>query len=508
MREKSAAVWLPLLLFTTLWGDLTRQLAFHWSTNPQYAYGWSVPVLALFLFWEAWLSRPDPGSAPGPAVPIILMGICALCMLPARLFFEATPDWRLPLWVDALAVIGLTLCWIWLGGGAAWAWHFAFPTAFMLVAVPWPVKLEHPVINALTQGVTALTVHGLNVCGIAAVCHGNLIEISRGVVGIEEACSGIRSFQSVLMAALFLGQLFAFRWPRRILLIVVGALFAFGCNVFRAGMLTAIAEQKGINELEKWHDPAGYGILFISFAALAAFAMWMKPRISLAPQNRAGPMLRPQPMGLTLSLAAWIVFAFAGTEAWYRSGTHIPAPWWTVNWPSEKSGYSDISLTGQMTFLMADKAAGARWWEPDGRQFTMYCIRWLPGPLTSRMLARFHQPEICLPSAGMTLVREAEPEILDSAGFQLPFRMYLFTQSGIPVHVFFCVWEDEKEPAEGQLAAKAWNPESRLRAVLLRRRRLGQQVLEVGIAGEATDAEARSQFQQVIAPLIRADTGA
>ena len=41
---------------------------------------------------------------------------------------------------------------------------------------------------------------------MAAIQRGNLIELSTGVLGVDEACSGIRSFQSTLMAALFLDE--------------------------------------------------------------------------------------------------------------------------------------------------------------------------------------------------------------------------------------------------------------------------------------------------------------
>ena len=39
----------------------------------------------------------------------------------------------------------------------------------------------------------------------------------------------------------------------------------------------------------------------------------------------------------------------------------------------------------------------------------------------------------------------------------------------------------------------------------MHRRKLGQQVMEVGITGENTDEEARDEFRRVIAPLIRPD---
>jgi len=499
-----AQAWAPILLFIVLWADLIRQLGYHWSTNPQYAFGWSVPFLAFFLLWEAWIGRPAPAAPPRGPWWIAGVAICAFCILPARLFFEATPDWRLPLWVAALAVVGISLGAIWRIGGGAWLRHFAFPTAFILVAVPWPVGIEQPVIQALTQGVTAMTMHGLNLCGIAATSRGNLIEIGNGTLGLEDACSGIRSFQSALMASLFLGQLFAFTWPRRFFLIGAGALVSFVCNVVRATMLTAIADKMGMAELEKWHDSAGYTILLVCFAVLTAIALLMQPKSPVRNLRKAGAGPSPLPRVFVFGLAAWVLFAFAGTELWYRLGTHPAGRWWRVEWPAEKSGYAEISLSAIHDTMQSDEAKGARWQEGDGRQITMYFFRWLPGPASSRMLARFHRPEICLPAAGLRLVRESEVEMVKSGDIELPFRTYLFEQNQGPLHVFFCVWEDQSDP--GMPFLESWTPETRLQAVLMHRRRLGQQVLEVGIAGDATDEEARNEFERVIAPLIRPDS--
>src|SRR5258708_3331714 len=60
--------------------------------------------------------------------------------------------------------------------------------------------------------------------GLPSVLHGNIIEVSRGMVGIDDACSGIRSFQATLMIALFFGELYSLRLARRMLCVI--AVFA------------------------------------------------------------------------------------------------------------------------------------------------------------------------------------------------------------------------------------------------------------------------------------------
>jgi hypothetical protein len=69
-----------------------------------------------------------------------------------------------------------------------------------------------------------LTVASLNLFHISAVQHGNVIEVKTGLLGIDEACSGIRSLQATLMVSLFLGELYRAATLRRVVLIVCGAL--------------------------------------------------------------------------------------------------------------------------------------------------------------------------------------------------------------------------------------------------------------------------------------------
>ena len=132
----------------------------------------------------------------------------ALAYLPLKVILEANPDWRMALWTDGFLALGITLLIVLRWGGWSWLRHFIFPPFLMLLTIPWPTRLENPFIQGLMQLVAHVTVEILNLLGIHAVQLGNLIQLTNGLVGVEEACSGVRSFQSILMASVFLGELF------------------------------------------------------------------------------------------------------------------------------------------------------------------------------------------------------------------------------------------------------------------------------------------------------------
>ena len=98
---------------------------------------------------------------------------------------------------------------------------------FMLIALPWPVQLEQAIIQGLMRLVAGLTVGVVTLMGIPAIQHGNLIEVGAGLVGIDEACSGVRSLQSSLMLSLFLGEVNRWSWMRRVGLLTASMAFLY-----------------------------------------------------------------------------------------------------------------------------------------------------------------------------------------------------------------------------------------------------------------------------------------
>jgi exosortase/archaeosortase family protein len=99
--------------------------------------------------------------------------------------------------------------------------------------------------QTLTRGSAIIAVEALNIAGLVAVRRGNLIEVATGVVGIEEACSGVRGLQSSLMISLVLGELGRLSILRRVVLVLVGAVMALLLNLLRAIGLSVLASTRG-----------------------------------------------------------------------------------------------------------------------------------------------------------------------------------------------------------------------------------------------------------------------
>jgi exosortase len=517
----SRTAWL-LLAFVgiALWALLIQQLQLEWNLNPQYSYGLGMPLLAAYLAYRRWGTRPEPAPPAqlGSAIPWLV--VLALLWLPIRLFQEANPDWRPVSWALGFNVAALTLLGLWSIGGRPWLRHFAFPVLFMLLAVPWPTEVEKGLIQTLMRVVAAITVELLAWFGIPARPQGNLIELATGVVGINEACSGVRSFQSTLMIALFLGEMNRLNAARRLVLLASGIATAFLFNVIRTFFLTWQCAQHGTQAANAWHDPAGYVVFGASFVCLLGIAWLLKRRgnadanaendgsKSYSPGSTWVGAARPVPVMIVAALGAWLLLAEAGTLAWYRlhEARVQPQPGWTVAWPQQASGYRALPISQEVQRILRHSRGDSALWQPaPGREWQAFFFRWDPGRAAAS-LARNHTPDICLPASGLKLVRELAPTVVPANGVSIPFRTFLFESRGGPLHVFYCVWEDR--PA-GNLAdasrSAGLDRTERTRAVLEGRRNRGQQVLEIAIRGPLTPEQAQQELaaglQQIVRPV-------
>src|SRR5438876_780284 len=211
------------------------------------------------------------------AIPALLL------LLPLRLIEGANPDWRPISWLHAIVAVLLTLVVIWYAGGKLWLRHFAFPVMFVLVAVPWLTPIEGPIIQRLMPIVASIATEILSLFGVPAEVQGNLIRINDGMVGVNEACSGVRSLQTSIMIGLLFGELKRLRIGARVLLVAAAIAIAFVANCGRAFFLVWMAAKRGIPEVEHWHNTAGYAIVALVFlGCLGVTALLAKGEIRKA----------------------------------------------------------------------------------------------------------------------------------------------------------------------------------------------------------------------------------
>jgi exosortase len=543
---------LPLAVLGCYWVLLIYQLGAQWSVYEQYNYGWSVPVLCLYLLWrrsqasgrqnyEGRIKKSEVGGQksvrgnsphidPLPkaereqksSILYLLVALCALLYAATRWLHEANPIWRLTSLLWSLEVIGFTLCFMYIAGGRPWLRHFGFPIAFFLVAVPWPSGLENYVVHSLTRLNTGITVELLSMCGVPAIQHGDVIEISNGMVGIEEACSGIRSVQATLMISLFLGEVCRLRSRWRVLLVFGGILMAFGFNVVRTFLLTWVAASKGMAAIASWHDPAGVTILVTCFICLWIMAVWLgrrhgaESRKQKAESTNQGSIFSVSEFQfsafknvrkLAIALLAWFVLVEVGVEWWYRAHETAVATndRWTINGARLGPGFVKAEIPpGISAQFHSDESLEGHWRDDAGAAWQLYYFRWFPAHSLKRRIAiqfaKTHGPETCLRAIGMTLKSNLGIVTVPIGGMQFAFRQYVFLADERPLHVFYAIYEDPTGSAV--LANRRRDTASRIAAAFAGSRNYGQRYLELAVAGPDNPGQALSELRGELEELI------
>ena len=509
------------------WLTLIHQLGAQWSIYEQYNYGWAVPFLCLFLLWQR-IRGADEETKPNFQLPTanfyLLLALCALLYAPTRFFHEANPIWRLTSLLWALEVIGITLCLLrfTISDFRFQISDFVFPTGFFLVAVPWPSGMETCLVQTFTHLNISATIEVLGWFGIPALQHANVIEVATGSVGVDEACSGIRSFQATLMIALFFGEFYRLKWQRRVACVLAGFALSFLFNLARTALLTWVAAKKGVPAVAGWHDPAGVTILVACFFTLWLVAVWLGRKeqhstFNIQPSTldhqlppAAPSTINYQPSTirwLAIALLVWFLLVEAGTQLWFRSHERIvsgPAGW-SVNGEVPGSGLTKAQvpagIRAQFNFDDGFQATGH---DEAGNFWQLYFFRWYPShSLKNRVavqLAKTHGPEMCLPAIGMTLKSDLGIITVPVGGRIFAFHEFVFLTNAQPLHVFYAVYEDQTGSAV--LANRRQTTASRLTAALAGSRNDGQSFLEIAVAGPETSAAARIALQTELEKII------
>ena len=524
----------PLLIcpLGLIWCTLLNHLHIEWSINPQYGYGWAVPFLSLYLAWRELCAQPVSFASNGSSwICSPSSGLCVLAALwlPIRLLQEANPEWRLVSWALALEVIGFTLALL-----PVQFRKLRLPLLFMLVAVPWPSVMERPLIQELTCFTAQIASEVLNLFGWPALQRGNLVEVCRGTIGIEEACSGIRSLQAAVMVSSFFCLYLHLKTLAALSLVGAGFLLAIALNIVRTTLLAVLAATKGMNAVAIWHGPAGWLIPLTCFVLLCLCATFLarRQRSREIKQRSAdrGQMaevrdqqseayqcaeLRPPTsffcsllFGLrgspsVLWLAGSLVTSEIATELWYRSHEFsLPEPVaWTMALPREATAVRQTPLPQRIKqALRFDEALKVSWEEAGGRSWQLIYVQWKPGRIAAR-LAKDHTPAICLSAEGRDLLAPVQDELLSLPGLRLRGQMYTATDPVRgKVHILFCLRED-RSSQEIQLEPDSlW--QERVAPVFAGRRNCGMRSLELALWGIQDNGEARSALREEVRRIV------
>jgi len=499
---------IPLLMLGVVWFAVIRVLWNDWMHDPQYSYGALVPLLVLGLLLKRWVDRPPSrvttptGSWLAALIAVLSAGFLAL-LIP---LVEANPEWRPLVGAASVAAIVITLDLIFIIGGRPWLRHFTFPILFFLIAIPWPRNFEQWVMGHLMAWNTSITLEVLHWLGYDAVSRGNLILLPCGLLGIEEACSGIRSLQSGLMVALFFGELLRLGGARRLMLVILSVMAALLGNIMRSAFLATMASSRGIAEIASWHDSAGFAVLLVTIMLVVMGAFLLRKVNAQGEDPLPGFLPRgviiSRPRSIVMAASLFLVaISLVATEVWFRlhEGNEEPRSWFLKT----REGYPGVAPVvippATLRMLFNPEGFSEKWITSAGVQGQAFYFRW-PAGRTSVQAVAMHRPEVCLGNIGMRMKQALYPVNATVNGFMIPFRAWLFEQNGKPVYVFHAVVEDGGAGRKPEAIPDTMT--GRLQRVLGGRRNQGERVVEVAFWNVPDEISARSELMRYLREVV------
>jgi exosortase len=444
-------IW-PAIAIVVAWGLLINQVRLHWGGESYYNFGWFVPFLATVLF----LRNLEPHSVrPLKSVWIHLTVslLCILPIIPFHAFSEINPFWRLPFWIQAVGLCGFTLAMIHSVYGWRGVWASLFPLFFLTTMIPWPYRIEIQIVQSLTGVVTELAVSSLRYIGYPVEVAGNSIVLGELNIGVNEACSGIRSLQALFMVTLFLGSLFAQSTWRRIAAVVVLPFIVILVNSARAVFLSTQVITNGYEAYDSWHDPAGYIAFAISmvliYACIEIFNIGYTDErsgqgIDFQKLTAEWKLSRLPAASIVLPIAP--ILLYAAVEGWF--GYHesrTPANTeWTAELPNESKSVRylpiDPSIEENLGFGYGERLTGRL---SESRGYEVYYYGYREEDQLASISSFVHSPSVCMQAVGARRIEQFPDLIFEIENLKLPLHHYLFEmpQTHRKLHVFWIFWE-------------------------------------------------------------------
>ncbi len=289
-----------------------------WRVKEDYSFGWLVPVFVAFVVHDRWpkitaaLSACAADGSPRAAggQKWLVRALVAASLLFGALMFLLGSFYRAGAGTSqpgtlaiTLGAIGILLPLLFLNAPdtlvpapagvfddarVRLTMLFIFPVLVWLISAPMVSAVEAQVNLALLRYIVTVVAFVFDVLGLPLEQQGNVLALPTGNVGVEDACSGIRSLTGCLFAGSFLAAVFLDKLWKKIALVCSALVLALFTNLLRSLFLTGWAYHFGPRAIEGTvHDAAGYAVLGLTVVGLLCLLPLFNLKLTL--DDRSDP---------------------------------------------------------------------------------------------------------------------------------------------------------------------------------------------------------------------------
>jgi exosortase len=417
-----------------------------WRESPELSHGYFAPLCSLALLWQS--RREHDLSTNWNAVAVLViqwlilllgLGSAALATLAAVAQgpFHSQTAFLTGIAASALLLSG-TLA---LARGKKPVVHLSGASlcaaALWWAVAPLPSGTLARFTLLLQDMITAGSVRAVHWFGLPATRDGNIIRLADALVGVADACSGIRSLTACLFAGIVLGGLMLQGLLPRVALVLAAGVLAVLANFIRSVTLCLLAAH-GVKIEGMWHDGTAFAVLGVTALALFGGCLLLSktsataaaPRLLLRPESEGRHLPHLVLSGATVLLLIWVGLKLSPSPEAGRRPPDLAGlmviddALWQRRTDESVLAFSaalNTTLLRQETYLRGDT------------QLTLYVAYWSATQSTLGSVA-LHTPDICLPGTGWAT--RVVP--VATAKYPLPSpRRFLFEKETYPQHVWF-----------------------------------------------------------------------
>jgi exosortase len=273
-----AAQWVVLTaLILLLYSRVLYDLFLDWWTEPALSQGLLIPPLALYI---AWLRRDTTFREPSVRElrGLWLVAASSAAFLAGRLGAE--------FFLCRISFVVLLVGIVWTFWGTARLKSLAFPFLLLATMVPLPSIVYNRAAAPLQLLASEVSTALVRIFGITVYRDGNLIYLAKTTLGVEEACSGLSSLSTLIVASVLLGFLHSSSPWVRTMLFALSVPISIAANVFRVAGTALLADYKVDLALGFYHLFSGWLVFVVGLIGLYLTAQLLEKTRILATRGR------------------------------------------------------------------------------------------------------------------------------------------------------------------------------------------------------------------------------
>lgn len=417
-----------------------------WHEQPELSHGYFALPCALALLWQS-RQEGDLAACWSPGLVLAMQWTLALVGGSLSAIAALAALAQGPLHSQTAFLAGIAASLFLLSGivalGQSRPVWLRFSGASLAAAVLWcfVVPLPNGTLSRFTlflqDWITAGSVTAVHWFGFPAVRDGNIIRLANALVGVEEACSGIRSLTACLFAGVVLGGLMLHGIYRRLLTVIAAGVLAVATNFARSITLCLLAAH-GVEIKGLWHDATAYAVLGATALILFGGCLLLS-QAKARPALESGRSLATRGPAFTahllLASAVSLLAILVGVKLAPAPVAERPPPDLERLMTMSDSGWlrrTDESIFQFSTALNTTTLRQETYFRND-TQLTFYVAFWSTHQSTLGNVA-LHTPDICLPGGGWV----PRPIPAAVAHYPLPApRRFVFEKESFPQYVWF-----------------------------------------------------------------------